>query len=94
MPDCFVCKLFLLLFVFLFWNPRLLCLGCFDSCLFQTDDVGFFCSPVSNEYRLAAESFGLGRAEVLGICRNAVNAIFGGKLEKQRLRDLLEDFTG
>ncbi|KAK1146495.1 hypothetical protein N8T08_002924 [Aspergillus melleus] len=30
-----------------------------------TDDVGFFCSPVSNEYRLAAEHFNLNRKDVL-----------------------------
>ncbi|CAK45597.1 uncharacterized protein An08g06270 [Aspergillus niger] len=57
-----------------------------------TDDVGFFCSPVSNEYLLAAEHFQLTRADVLGICRKSYDAIFGGEKEKDRLRRLLSDF--
>ncbi|EHA18182.1 hypothetical protein ASPNIDRAFT_38216 [Aspergillus niger ATCC 1015] len=60
--------------------------------LVQTDDVGFFCSPVSNEYLLAAEHFQLTRADVLGICRKSYDAIFGGEKEKDRLRRLLSDF--
>ncbi|OJK04765.1 hypothetical protein ASPACDRAFT_109613 [Aspergillus aculeatus ATCC 16872] len=57
-----------------------------------TDDVGFFCSPVSNEYRLAAEHFRLGRAEVLRLCRRSYGVIFGGAAEKERLHTLLDDF--
>ncbi|GKZ34069.1 hypothetical protein AbraIFM66950_004207 [Aspergillus brasiliensis] len=57
-----------------------------------TDDVGFFCSPVSNEYLLAAEHFQLTRADVLGICRKSYDAIFGGQKEKGRLQRLLSDF--
>ncbi|RAH65109.1 putative adenosine deaminase [Aspergillus aculeatinus CBS 121060] len=57
-----------------------------------TDDVGFFCSPVSNEYRLAAEHFRLGRAEVLRLCRRSYGAIFGGAAETERLHKLLDDF--
>ncbi|PYH79146.1 putative adenosine deaminase [Aspergillus uvarum CBS 121591] len=58
-----------------------------------TDDVGFFCSPVSNEYRLAAEHFHLCRADVLRLCRQSYGAIFGSTEEKQRLRRLLDDFA-
>ncbi|RAK98602.1 putative adenosine deaminase [Aspergillus ibericus CBS 121593] len=57
-----------------------------------TDDVGFFCSPVSNEYLLAAEHFQLNRADVLNICRKSYGVIFGGEAEKERLRRLLDDF--
>ncbi|KAL2869290.1 putative adenosine deaminase [Aspergillus lucknowensis] len=57
-----------------------------------TDDVGFFCSPVSNEYLLAAEHFRLDRADVLNITRKAIEAIFGGEDEKKRLRMLLDEF--
>ncbi|PLB43522.1 Metallo-dependent hydrolase [Aspergillus steynii IBT 23096] len=57
-----------------------------------TDDVGFFCSPVSNEYRLAAEHFGLSRTDVLRMCRDSVEVIFGGEEEKARLRGLLDEF--
>ncbi|KAJ6116858.1 hypothetical protein N7512_006583 [Penicillium capsulatum] len=59
-----------------------------------TDDVGLFCSPVSNEYLLASEHFGLGRADLLHLCRKSVDAIFGGELEKQRLRERLDAFAG
>ena len=58
----------------------------------QTDDVGFFCSPVSNEYLLAASHFGLGRSDVMGLCRGSVDVIFGGEKEKERLRGLLDEF--
>ncbi|KAL3479753.1 hypothetical protein BJX99DRAFT_221712 [Aspergillus californicus] len=57
-----------------------------------TDDMGFFCSPVSNEYLLAAEHFQLNRVDVLNIARKATNAIFGGEEEKKRLRVLLDEF--
>jgi adenosine deaminase len=58
----------------------------------QTDDVGFFCSTVSNEYSLAAEHFQLNRTDVINISRKAIDAIFGGRKEKERLRALLDEF--
>lgn len=58
----------------------------------QTDDVGFFCSPVSNEYLLAAEHFGLDRAELWDMCCKSVDAVFGGEDEKARLRSILRHF--
>lgn len=58
----------------------------------KTDDVGFFCSPVSNEYLLAASHFGMGRTDILWLCRRAVEAIFGGDEEKNRLWGLLDEF--
>ncbi|KAF9886337.1 hypothetical protein FE257_011596 [Aspergillus nanangensis] len=57
-----------------------------------TDDVGFFCSSGSNEYLVTAEHFQLGRSDVLGMCRKAVDAIFAGETEKTRLRRLLDEF--
>ncbi|KAL4915926.1 hypothetical protein BDW62DRAFT_212359 [Aspergillus aurantiobrunneus] len=57
-----------------------------------TDDVGFFCSPVSNEYLLAAEHFQLSRTDILSISRRAIDTIFGGEAEKERLKKLLEEF--
>lgn len=54
--------------------------------------MGFFCSPVSNEYLLAASHFGLWRIDVLYLCRRAVSAIFGGDEEKNRLWGLLDEF--
>ncbi|KAL4934121.1 putative adenosine deaminase [Aspergillus undulatus] len=57
-----------------------------------TDDVGFFCSPVSTEYLLAAEHFQLDRSEIIKILRRAVDSIFSGDREKERLRRLLDEF--
>ncbi|KAL4879400.1 hypothetical protein BJY04DRAFT_95306 [Aspergillus karnatakaensis] len=57
-----------------------------------TDDMGFFCSPVSNEHLLAAEHFNLSRSDFLKISRKAVEAIFGGDEEKKRLNDILCTF--
>ncbi|TQB74698.1 hypothetical protein MPDQ_004349 [Monascus purpureus] len=57
-----------------------------------TDDMGFFCSPVSNEYLLAAHHFNLSRADVLALCRKSFRAIFGGPEEKDRLYTLLDNF--
>lgn len=60
---------------------------------FQTDDVGFFCSPVSNEYLLAAQHFGIDRSGLVKICYKSVEAIFGGDEEKDRLRKLVFAFA-
>ncbi|KAL3467982.1 hypothetical protein BJX64DRAFT_282871 [Aspergillus heterothallicus] len=57
-----------------------------------TDDLGFFCSLVSNEYLLAAEHFQLNRADIVSIASKAIEAIFAGKNEKKRLRVLLNNF--
>ncbi|KAK0753444.1 hypothetical protein B0T18DRAFT_385496 [Schizothecium vesticola] len=54
-----------------------------------TDDVGVFGSPLSNEYRIVAEEFGLGRAEICALARGVVDVIFGGEREKERLRGLM-----
>ncbi|OGE55990.1 hypothetical protein PENARI_c003G09858 [Penicillium arizonense] len=57
-----------------------------------TDDVGFFCSPVSNEYLLAAQHFGLNREALLQICYKATEAIFGSEAEKERIARMLDLF--
>jgi adenosine deaminase len=59
--------------------------------LFQTDDVGVFGSPLSNEYALVARYFGLGRAEICALVRKGVEVIFGGDEEKTRLRRILQE---
>ncbi|KAJ9665658.1 hypothetical protein H2201_004142 [Coniosporium apollinis] len=53
-----------------------------------TDDVGVFCSELSEEYRITAEHFGLGREDVKELCKSAVGVIFGSAAEKERLRTL------
>lgn len=57
--------------------------------LSQTDDVGVFGSPLSNEYRLAAEHFGLSDDQVRELARQGIESIFGGEEEKARLRELM-----
>lgn len=54
--------------------------------------MGFFCSPVSNEYLLAAEHFGVGRADMLHMCEKSVEMIFGGEQEKKRLCEIILQF--
>jgi len=51
--------------------------------------VGVFGSPLSNEYRLVARHFGLGREEICSLARGAIDVIFGGDEEKERLRSLM-----
>ncbi|EQL03136.1 adenosine/AMP deaminase [Ophiocordyceps sinensis CO18] len=54
-----------------------------------TDDVGVFGSPLSNEYRLAAQHFDIDRPGICALARQGIDAIFGGDDEKQRLRDIM-----
>ncbi|KAI1026827.1 hypothetical protein LB505_000746 [Fusarium chuoi] len=54
----------------------------------STDDVGVFGSPLSNEYRLVAEHFGLDRQAICELARQPIDGIFGGEREKERLRDI------
>ena len=58
----------------------------------QTDDVGVFGSTLSNEYLLVASAFNLSREDLLDLSRRAVDCIFGGEAEKQRLRSTLNAF--
>ncbi|KAL1598514.1 hypothetical protein SLS59_006801 [Nothophoma quercina] len=59
-----------------------------------TDDVGVFCSPLSEEYRLAAEHFSLTRDDVKTLCVRAVDSIFTGRDEKTRLKKLYLEWDG
>jgi adenosine deaminase len=52
----------------------------------QTDDVGVFCSPLSNEYLLAARHFNLTRDQLTTLAESVVDMIFAGEDEKTRLR--------
>lgn len=44
---------------------------------------------MSNEYRLAAEHFGLSDDQVRELARQGIESIFGGEEEKARLRELM-----
>lgn len=51
--------------------------------------MGVFGSPLSNEYRLVAQHFDLDRGQICALARQAIDSIFGGEAEKQRLRDIM-----
>ena len=57
----------------------------------QTDDVGVFNSKLSNEYLLVAQAFNLSRRDLIDLCEQAVEAIFGDEHEKRRLWALVKD---
>jgi adenosine deaminase len=59
----------------------------------QTDDVGFFCSPVSNEYLLAAQHFGLSRTDLFNMTFKTVDSIFASQYYKDQVRDHLVAFA-
>lgn len=50
--------------------------------------MGVFGSPLSNEYALIAEHFKLSRDEIENLAKGAVELIFDGEEEKERLRAL------
>ncbi|KAG8165688.1 hypothetical protein KVR01_004240 [Diaporthe batatas] len=58
-----------------------------------TDDVGVFGSPLSNEYRLVAEHFGLSGPQIRALARKSIEVIFAGPEEKQRLRGIMDGFA-
>ncbi|XP_061347897.1 N6-mAMP deaminase-like [Gastrolobium bilobum] len=51
-----------------------------------TDDSGVFSTCLSKEYKIAADSFGLGRREMFELSRNAVEFIFADCGVKEDLR--------
>ena len=55
--------------------------------------MGFFCSPVSNEYLLAAQHFGLSRTDLLDMCIKSSEAIFASEYHKGRIQGMLEVFA-
>ncbi|OAK93916.1 Metallo-dependent hydrolase [Phaeosphaeriaceae sp. SRC1lsM3a] len=59
-----------------------------------TDDVGVFCSPLSEEYYLAARHFALTRSDVKAMCERIVDSVFTGEEEKLRLRRLYSEWDG
>ncbi|KAL8822225.1 MAG: hypothetical protein Q9191_007034 [Dirinaria sp. TL-2023a] len=57
----------------------------------STDDLGIFCSNLSNEYLLVAQAFGLSQGDSLALCDRAIDAIFGDEKEKARLRHAISE---
>lgn len=52
-----------------------------------TDDKGVFCTELSQEYQLAASTFGLSREAVWKLSQQAIDCIFTPDTVKQRLRE-------
>lgn len=48
-----------------------------------------FCNPLSDEYALIAEHFGLDRKEICELSRSGIETIFGSEEDKQRLGELM-----
>jgi adenosine deaminase len=65
-----------------------------DADNYKTDDVGVFCSPLSQEWYLAAKHFDLNRTEVKMLCERAVDSIFTGQDEKARLGKIYAEWRG
>lgn len=59
-----------------------------------TDNVGVFCSPLSNEYYLAAEHFQLDRSDIRALCERAIDSIFSGPDEHARLKQIYATWDG
>ena len=55
--------------------------------------MGVFGSPSSNEHLLAAEHFGLSRADLVRLSERAVESVFAGPRERDRMLRLLADFS-
>ncbi|KAH7067652.1 hypothetical protein BKA63DRAFT_570935 [Paraphoma chrysanthemicola] len=60
----------------------------------STDDVGVFCSPLSEEYYLAAQHFSLSRQDIRVLCERAIDSIFSGPDEYGRLQRLYAGWEG
>ncbi|KAF1999831.1 Metallo-dependent hydrolase [Amniculicola lignicola CBS 123094] len=60
----------------------------------STDDVGVFCSPLSEEYLLAAQHFNLSHGEIKELCLSPISSIFAGAEEQVRLKDIYSAWEG
>ncbi|XP_014559070.1 hypothetical protein COCVIDRAFT_92920 [Bipolaris victoriae FI3] len=60
----------------------------------STDDVGVFCSPLSQEYYLAAQHFQLNRHEIRALCERAIDSIFASPEEHARLQQIYATWDG
>ncbi|CAJ0586973.1 unnamed protein product, partial [Mesorhabditis spiculigera] len=60
-----------------------------------TDDKGLFCSPLSNEFRIAAKEFRLDAGDCLKICQASLDASFldSKSAEYRQVQALLSNFS-
>lgn len=75
-------------------SPSLLHAALLVTDFLQTDDVGVFCSPLSQEYYLAAQHFQLDRYEIRALCERAIDSIFAGPEEHARLKQIYATWDG
>lgn len=59
--------------------------------MLQTDDKGVFRTDLSQEYQLAASTFGLSREAVWNLSQQAIDCIFAQDGVKQQLRQKWAD---
>lgn len=50
--------------------------------------MGVFCSPLSQEYALAAKHFDLSKEDLVNLCEGVVDITFADEKEKERLRQV------
>ncbi|KAJ6807104.1 adenosine deaminase-like protein [Iris pallida] len=55
-----------------------------------TDDPGLFSTSVSNEYYLAASTFGLSKGELIDLAQNAIEFVFASDGVKKALTDIIQ----
>lgn len=54
--------------------------------ILQTDDKGVFCTDLSQEYQLAASTFGLSPEAVWQLSQQAIDCVFAADAVKQQLK--------
>lgn len=59
---------------------------CFFFVALQTDDKGVFCTDLSQEYQLAASTFGLSQEAMWKLSQQAIDYTFAPDAVKQQLR--------
>ncbi|KAL0908980.1 hypothetical protein M5K25_023497 [Dendrobium thyrsiflorum] len=57
-----------------------------------TDDTGLFSTSLSNEYYLAAETFGLDKKDMLQLGANAIEFVFADSEVKKAIREIFRAF--
>ncbi|XP_010938623.1 N6-mAMP deaminase [Elaeis guineensis] len=55
-----------------------------------TDDCGLFSTTLSNEYYLAASTFGLDKGQIFQLARSAIEFVFADNEVKEALRNIFE----
>lgn len=62
-----------------------------NSVSYQTDDKGVFCTELSQEYQLAASTFGLSREAMWKLSQQAIDCTFAPEVVKEQLRQKWTD---